>query len=182
MSTAPNLLLIYAAAARAVDKLEVAHVVYKRTICWLQANHAEPSAFRDAIEGRSELDVRLKHYDDAAEGYTWLSEHWPEKRWYRFRCGVALGLSGRFADAANVLKALHEDGPPSAVVCAKLGLVHRQMGELDLAIQYFNEALMLDQYEPVALSQMARDPRHPRSGGQGRAVRGSAGAGRRRRR
>ena len=29
------------------------------------------------------------------------------------------------------------------------------MGHLDLAIQYFNEALILDQHEPVALSQMA---------------------------
>lgn len=29
------------------------------------------------------------------------------------------------------------------------------MGAFELAIQYFNEALMLDQHEPVALSQMA---------------------------
>jgi tetratricopeptide (TPR) repeat protein len=155
MSTTPNLLLMYAAAARAVDKLEVAHLVYQRIIRWLRANHAEPAELRDAMEGRSELDVRLKHYDEAAEGYAWLTEHWPEKRWYRFRAAVALGLAGRFSDAAKVLQALHETSPPSAIVCAKLGFVHRQMGGFDLAIQYFNEALMLDQYEPVALSQMA---------------------------
>ena len=155
MSTAPNLLLVYAAAARAVNRFEVAHLVYQRTIRWLRANHAEPMELRDAMEGRSELDVRLKHYDDAAEGYTWLTQHWPDSRWYRFRAGVALGLAGRFPEAAEVLLALHESGPPSAIICAKLGFVHRQMGHLDLAIQYFNEALMLDQHEPVALSQMA---------------------------
>lgn len=155
MSTAPNLLLIYAAAARAVEKLEVAHLVYQRATRWLLARNAEPAALRDAIEGRSELDVQLKHYDEAADGYCWLAKHWPEKRWYRFRAGVALGLAGRYANAADVLQDLHETGQPSALVCAKLGLVHRQMGALDLGIQYFNEALMLDQYEPVALYQLA---------------------------
>jgi serine/threonine-protein kinase len=155
ISTTPNLLLVYAAAARAVNRLEVAHLVYQRTIHWLRTHRAEPEAMRDAMEGRSELDVRLKYYDDAAEGYTWLAERWPEKRWYRFRAGVALGLAGQYNKAAEVLQALHESGPPSAIVCAKLGFVHRQMGSLDLAIQYFNEALMFDQHEPVALSQMA---------------------------
>jgi len=155
MSTSPNLLLVYAAAARAVDKLEVAHRVYQRLIRWLEARHAEPAALRDALEGRSELDVRLKHYDEAAEGYAWLAEHWPGKRWYRFRAGVTLGLAGRYRDAAKVLQGLHEAGPPSALVCAKLGFVHRQMGAVDLAVQYFNEALMLDRDEPVALAQMA---------------------------
>ncbi len=155
MSTAPNLLLIYAVAAKAVDRQDVAHLVYQRTIHWLEANNAEPAALREAIEGRSELDVRLKHYEEAALGYTWLTEHWPENRWYRFRSAVALGLAGRYSDAAEVLQTLHSDDPSSATVCAKLGFVHRQMGKFDLAMQFFNEALMLDEYEPVALSQMA---------------------------
>lgn len=155
MSTAPNLLLVYAAAARAVGKLEVAHLVYCRVVKWLRASHAETSQLRDAMEGKSELDIQLKQYDEAAEGYTWLSENWPEKRWYRFRAGVALGLAGRYSDAALFLQTLHDSGPPSAIVCAKIGFVHRQMGAINIAIQYFNEALMLDQHEPVALSQMA---------------------------
>jgi eukaryotic-like serine/threonine-protein kinase len=71
------------------------------------------------------------------------------------RAGIALGLAGRFSEVAAALQALLESGPPSAVICAKLGFVHRQMGSLELAIQYFNEALRLDQHEPVALSQMA---------------------------
>lgn len=66
-----------------------------------------------------------------------------------------MGLAGRYSEAATTLQTLLESGPPSAVICAKLGFVHRQMGALDLAIQYFNEALMLDQHEPVALYQMA---------------------------
>ncbi|AUB82288.1 protein kinase domain-containing protein [Candidatus Thiodictyon syntrophicum] len=155
MSTTPNLLFIYAAAARAVNKLDVAHLVYQRIIQWLRAQGAEPVALQGAMEGRSELDVRLKHYEEAADGYAWLAEQWPEKRWYRFRAGVTLGLAGRYPEAATVLQALHESAPPSAVVCAKLGFVHRQLGMFDLAIQFFNEALMLEAHEPVALSQMA---------------------------
>jgi len=155
MSTAPNLLLVYAAAARAVERLDLARLIYQRIIQWLRTNRAQSEEFRDAIEGKSELDVKLKHYDDAADGYSWLAEHWPNKRWYRFRAGVALGLAGRFSDSANVLQSLHESGQPSAIVCSKPGFVHRQMGDIDLAVQYFNEALMLDPHEPVALCQMA---------------------------
>jgi Tfp pilus assembly protein PilF len=38
---------------------------------------------------------------------------------------------------------------------AQLGFVHCPMGAIDLTIQYFNEALMLDEHERVAFSQMA---------------------------
>src|SRR5690606_13995436 len=72
-----------------------------------------------------------------------------------FRHGVTLGLAGRYADAVGVLEALHADGPASGVVCAKLGLAHRQLGDVKAAVQYFNEALMLGQFEPVALAQLA---------------------------
>jgi tetratricopeptide (TPR) repeat protein len=153
--TNPNRLLLYAAANQAMGKLEVAHGAYMRAIRWLTANDAEPTTLREAIEGRSELDVRLKRYDEAAEGYAWLVEHRPEKRWYRFRSAVALGLAGRYSDAAEVLQALHSDGPASGLICAKLGFGHRQMGHIEVAVQFFNEALMLDQYEPVALAQLA---------------------------
>src|SRR5439155_25072845 len=67
-----------------------------------------------------------------------------------------LGLAGRFMASAEVLKNLLADGPPSALVCAKLGLAYLQQNEVELACQYFNEALMLDEYEPTALFQMAR--------------------------
>ena len=155
MSTSPRLLLVYAAAARAVNRLEVAHLVYQRSIAWLQRHHAGPDELRDPMEGRAELDVRLKLYEDAADAYGFLAENWPEKRWYRYRHGVTLGLAGHYGRAIEVLANLHADGPPSALVCAKLGFAYRQVGQIDVAVQYFNEALMLDQHEPVALAQMA---------------------------
>jgi serine/threonine-protein kinase len=155
LSTSPGLLLVYAAAARAANRLEVAHLVYRRILRWLDAREACPDERRDALEGRAELDVRLKQYDDAADAYGWLVEHWPTKRWYQFRFGVTLGLAGRYAQAAEVLSALHTEGPPSGIVCAKLGLAHRQLGDVDIAVQFFNEALMLDAFEPVALAQLA---------------------------
>ena len=155
LSTSPGLLLVYAAAARAANRLEVAHLVYRRMLRWLDLHGASPEERRDAMEGRAELDVRLKHYDDAADAYGWLVGHWPTKRWYRFRFGVTLGLAGRYSQAVEQLATLHAEGPPSGVVCAKLGLVHRQLGDVDTAVQYLNEALMLDAHEPVALAQLA---------------------------
>lgn len=155
LSTAPGLLLVYAAAARATNRLEVAHAVYRRVLRWLDTTEAPPEERRDAYEGRAELDVQLKHYDDAAEAYGWLVSHWPSKRWYRFRFGVTLGLAGRYSEAVTELAALHAEGPPSGVICAKVGLAHRQLGDVDTAIEFFNEALMLDAFEPVALGQLA---------------------------
>lgn len=154
-STSAGLLLVYAAAARAANRLEVAHLVYCRILRWLDARGAGPEARRDALEGRAELDVRLKHYDDAADAYGWLVEHWPAKRWYRFRYGVTLGLAGRYSEAVEQLAALYAQEPRTGVICAKLGLVHRQLGHIDTAVQYLNESLMLDPHEPVALAQLA---------------------------
>lgn len=155
VSTTPSLLFMYAAAARAVNRPQVAHLVYARLVRWLRARGAGPEELREPMEARSELDVQLKHYDDAADGFAWLAEEFPDRRWYRFRAGVAMGLAGRYEDAARSLEALHGEGLASALICAKLGFVHRQMGGIELAIQYFNEALMLDEHEPVALAQMA---------------------------
>jgi serine/threonine-protein kinase len=156
MSTSPRILLIYAAAARAVGKLDAAHLVYQRVIRWLQHHGAENHDLRDPIEGRAELDVLMKCYDDAAEGFGWLAEQWPQKRWYRYRHGVALGLAGQYRQSVEVLQKLHENGPPTALVCAKIGFAYMQLKNINLAVQYFNESLMLDAFEPVALYHLAR--------------------------
>ena len=108
------------------------------------------------MEGRADVGVRLKRYEEAVEDFSWLAERWPEKRWYRFRHAVALGLAGCFTASIEVLQSLHEEGPATALVCAKLGFGYMQLNQIPLATQYFNEALMLDQYEPVALFHMAR--------------------------
>ena len=156
MSTSPRVLLMYAAAARMVGKFDAAHLVYQRAIRWLRNHNAGDDELRDPIEGKSELDVKLKKYEDAAVGYGWLADRWPDKRWYRYRYAVAQGLAGRYSDSLNALQMIHAEGPPSALVCAKIGFVHLQLRNTELATQYFNEALMLDQFEPVALYHMAR--------------------------
>ncbi|MEW8552664.1 MAG: protein kinase [Candidatus Thiodiazotropha sp.] len=156
MSTSPRVLLLYAAAARTVGKLDASYLVYGRVLRWLRNNGAGDEELRDAMEGRADVGVRLKRYEEAVEDFSWLAERWPEKRWYRFRHAVALGLAGRFTASIEVLQSLHEEGPATALVCAKLGFGYMQLNQIPLATQYFNEALMLDQYEPVALFHMAR--------------------------
>jgi serine/threonine-protein kinase len=156
ISTSPRILLIYAAAARAVGKLDAAHLVYQRAIRWLKQHGAEDDELRDPIEGQSELDVMMKRYDEAAEGFGWLAERWPQKRWYQFRHGVALGLAGQYRKSIEMLQKLHNAGPATALVCAKIGFAYMQLKNINLAVQYFNEALMLDEFEPVALYNLAR--------------------------
>jgi serine/threonine-protein kinase len=155
-ATSPQMLLVYAQAAKRVGRLDAANAVYRRAISWLKSDGAQDHELRDPIEGLAELDIQLKKYEPAAEGFAWLAERWPEKRWYRFRHGVALGLGGRFRASIEVLRNLLDEGPPSALICAKLGLAYLQENDVELACQYFNEALMLDEYEPTALFQMAR--------------------------
>jgi tetratricopeptide (TPR) repeat protein len=156
MSTSPQVLLVYAQAAKRAGKFDAARMVYQRAINWMKSTGAPDLELRDPIEGLADLDVQLKMYEPAVEGFSWLAERWPEKRWFRYRHGVALGLAGRFKTSAEVLKGLLDAGPPSALVCAKLGLAYLQQNKVELACQYFNEALMLDEYEPTALFQMAR--------------------------
>jgi hypothetical protein len=96
-ATSPQMLLVYAQAAKRVGRLDAANAVYRRAISWLKSEGAQDHELRDPVEGLAELDVQLKKYEPAAEGFAWLSERWPEKRWYRFRHGIALGLGGASA-------------------------------------------------------------------------------------
>lgn len=104
MSTSPQILLIYAQAAKRVGRLDAARAVYQRAISWLTSNGAEDHELRDPVEGMADLDVQLKNYEPAAAGFAWLAERWPDKRWYRYRHGVALGLAGSFRASVEVLK------------------------------------------------------------------------------
>jgi eukaryotic-like serine/threonine-protein kinase len=156
MSTSPRILLLYASAARTVGKPMTAHLVYQRALAWLRREDRPDEDIRDAMEGRGELDVELKRYEDAVEAFQWLSERWPAKRWYHYKYAVALGLAGRYRRSLEVLQELHEAGPASATICSKIGLAYVQLHDIDQALQYFGEALMLDEYEPHALFQRAR--------------------------
>jgi eukaryotic-like serine/threonine-protein kinase len=156
ISTSPHVLLIYAEAARRVGRLDAARNVYSRVVRWMKSNGAADDELRRPYEGLAELEVRLKKYEDAVIGFNWLVERWPDNRWYRYRLGVACGLAGQYRKSLKVLHSLHEQGPSSAVVCAKIGLAWLQLNDTEQACQYFNEALMLDEYEPIALFHLAR--------------------------
>jgi serine/threonine-protein kinase len=156
MSTAPSLLIVYAEAARRAGRLDAARAVYSRLKAYLQHRGCSDEELREPVEGIAELDVQLKRYEGAVENFAWLVERWPEKVWYQYRYGVALGLAGNYQASANVLKKVHETRTGSATVCSKIGLAYMQLRDPEQAAQYFNEALMLDEYEPHALFHLAR--------------------------
>jgi tetratricopeptide (TPR) repeat protein len=156
ISTAPSLLLVYAEAARRAGRLQAARAVYCRVRAYLQHRGCTDEELRDPIEGMAELDVELKNYETAVEHFTWLVNRWPEKVWYQYRYAIALGLAGNFMASIDTLKRVLEQRPRSAVVCSKIGLAYLQLRDVEQATQYFNEALMLDAYEPYALFNMAR--------------------------
>jgi tetratricopeptide (TPR) repeat protein len=156
MSTSPRVMLIYAEAVKRAAKFDIAHTVYRRALGWMQAQGYSEDELKDAVEGLAETSIRLKLYEEAAHNYEWLSVRWPEKRWFRYRLGVSLGLSGRYQRSLDVLKHLHEESPTSSLICGKIGLAYEQMGDRAQACQYYNEALMIDIYEPTALFHLAR--------------------------
>lgn len=156
MSTSPNILLVYAEAARRAGRIDAARAVYQRVRAHLQREGCREEEMRDAVEGLAELDVQLKRYESAVKNYAWLTERWPDKIWYAFRYGVALGLAGDFENSIKVLQKVSYIRPDSATVRAKIGFAYLQLRDVEQATQYFNEALMLDEYEPYALFHLAR--------------------------
>jgi serine/threonine protein kinase len=156
MSTAPSMLMVYAEAARRAGRLDAARAVYGRVKAYMQNRGCSDEELRDPVEGIAELDVQLKRYEGAVENFAWLAERWPEKVWYQYRYGVALGLAGNYKASAEVLKKVLETRPGSATVCSKIGLAYLQLRDTEQAAQYFNEALMFDEYEPQALFHLAR--------------------------
>jgi eukaryotic-like serine/threonine-protein kinase len=154
MSTAPKVLLIYAAAARKVGKLEIARAVYLRLISWMEANGWSDKDQVEAYEGLGDVSVLMKRYEEAMNAFEWLCERDPDKRWYSYRLGVALGLAGHYRRSITILEHLNQD-EPRPLLCAKIGLAYYQDLQVEQACQYFNEALMLDACEPTALQYLA---------------------------
>jgi serine/threonine-protein kinase len=155
-STSPHLLMLYAVAARAGGHLDAALLVYRRAIAWHRMHGAPNTEIRAVMEGRAEMEVALKKYEEACESFGWLTENWPENRWYRYRLAVALGLSGRYSKSLSILLDLHRDDRSTALISAKIGLCYMQMRDIPRAREYFNEALMRDACEPYALFHLAR--------------------------
>ena len=156
MSTSPRILLVYAEAAKHAGRFDLSRAVYEKAWRWMKRNGCSDEELRSASEGLSELNIKLKKYDEAAKGFEWLTEKWPDNRWYYYRYGVALGISGNYRKSIDVLQKLYGSGQPSPLVCAKIGLAFAQLNDPEQACVYFNEALMLDQFEPTALFHLAR--------------------------
>lgn len=156
ISTSPAVLMVYAEAAKKAERWDAARLVYDRVLRWMKQNDCGDEDMRDPAEHLAEAQVRLKHYEDALRLFHWLVEKWPQNRWYRYRLGINLGLAGHYPKSIEVLQALNDPTRPSAVICAKIGLAYHQLGDNEQAVQYFNEALMLDQFEPIALFNLAR--------------------------
>ena len=154
MSTSPKVLLLYGAAARKVGKLDVARAVYRRIIRWMQTNGWSDQNQVEAYEGWGDVSVLLKRYEDAVVAFEWLRERNPDKRWYAYRLGVAFGLAGHYRRSITVLERLNQD-EPRALLCGKIGLAYFQDRQIEQACQYFNEALMLDAFEPTSLQYLA---------------------------
>jgi eukaryotic-like serine/threonine-protein kinase len=158
MSTSPQVLLVYGEAAKRVGKYDAALTVFHRALRWIEQHGRPDEEKRDAVEGLAEVNVRLKRYEVAVPHFQFLAERWPERRWYRYRYGVALGLEGstsRLRKSIEVLQGVFDE-ESSAVVAAKIGHAYEELGQTDQACQYYNEALMIDEYEPTALFQLGR--------------------------
>ncbi len=156
MSTAPTVLMVYAEAARRAKKFDAARLVYQRIRHFLEMQGASDDVLREAIEGFGEVSVQLKKYEEAAESFQWLVARWPNKKWYRFRYGVTLGVAGQYNKSLEILITLQQDHPGLAAICAKIGFAYLQLKRYDEAKQYFNEALMLDEHDAFTLYHLAR--------------------------
>ena len=156
MSTAPAMLLVYAEAAKRAGKWDAARIVYQRVTTWYEQQGVSDDMRRDAVEGLAEVQVRLKNYEDAVKGFAWLAERWSEKKWYRYRYGIVLGLAGRYESSLEVLLKLQSDQPGLAAICTKVGFAYLQLKRDKEARQFFNEALMLDPHDAFALFHLAK--------------------------
>ena len=158
MTTSPCVLVVYGEAAKRVGKYEVALTVFTRALRWMEEHGWNEEERRDAVEGLADVNVRLKRYGEAVQHFAQLAERWPERRWYRYRYGVTLGLDGstaRLRKSIEVLQRLHDE-EPSALFAAKIGQAYEELGQIDQACQYYNEALMTDRFEPTALFHLGR--------------------------
>jgi serine/threonine-protein kinase len=158
MSTSPRVLLVYGEALRRVGNYQTALNAYARALRWMEQHGSSDDEKRDAIEGLGEVNVRLKRYEQAVAHFERLAETWPEHHWYRYRYGVSLALEAsdaKLRKSIEVLQSLYDEHP-SALIAAKIGKAYEELGRIEPAGQYYNEALMLDQYEPTALFHLGR--------------------------
>ncbi len=131
-----------------------------------------------------ETELALEHVSDTS-GFETLAVVYMERRWPELRGLIQTGINPEGMPVVCPVDALRTvpigDGtqklallaatttadeelprkwlgelPRSAAVCAMIGFAYLQLRDAQQAVQFFNEALMLDAYEPFALYHLAQ--------------------------
>jgi len=155
ISTNPRILEFYAELNRKSGRLEIARSAFARIIRWFDAHAIPISERRETLEQLGELQIAEKDYETAVDTYRALHEAFPDDLWIKTKYGIALGLAARARESIAVLEEVRQLRPQSAVLAAKIGFAYLQLRNQQQAEQYFDEALMLDQFEPTALYHLA---------------------------
>lgn len=156
ISTRPSILTFYADICQKLGRHQMARQTYQRIAAWHEHNGVPVSERKDTLEKLGNLLIQEKDYEAAVATFTFLTAQFPDDLWLKFRCGVAFGLSAEYAASIDILESVRAARPNSAVLHAKIGFAYLQLRKKDQAFQYFNEALMIDEFEPTALYHMAR--------------------------
>jgi tetratricopeptide (TPR) repeat protein len=155
LSTNPRILEFFASLNQQIGRTQAARSTYERVARWQDAHGVPLSERRETLTQLGELLVVEKNYEDAVQTYSLLHEAHPDDLLVKFKYGIALGLAARPLDSVKVLEDVRSRRPHSAQVHAKIGFAYLQARNQNQAEQYFNEALILDEFEPTALYHLA---------------------------
>jgi serine/threonine-protein kinase len=155
ISTNPRILEFFADLNRRVGRTKVARSTYERVARWQDARGIPPSERRETLAQLGELQVAEKQYEDAVSTFALLHEAQPDDVLVKMHYGIVLGLASRPQESIKVLEEVRSRRPHSATVHSKIGFAYLQAGIVKQAEQYFNEALILDEFEPTALYHLA---------------------------
>lgn len=155
LSTNPRILEFFASLNQQIGRTQAARSTYERIARWQDAHGVPLSERRETLTQLGELLVVEKSYEDAVQTYSLLHESHPDDLLVKFKYGIALGLAAKPLDSVKVLEDVRSRRPHSALVHAKIGFAYLQARNQSQAEQYFNEALILDEFEPTALYHLA---------------------------
>jgi eukaryotic-like serine/threonine-protein kinase len=155
ISTNPRILEFFASLNQQVGRTQAARATYERVARWQDARGVPLSERRETLAQLGELLIVEKSYEDAVRTYALLHEAHPDDVLLNVKYGIALGLAARPFDSIKILEDVRGRRPHSALVLAKIGFAYLQGRNVSQAEQYFNEALILDEFEPTALYHLA---------------------------
>jgi eukaryotic-like serine/threonine-protein kinase len=155
LSTKPSLLEYYADLNKQAGRWKIACFTYARIARWMEAHGVPFSERKNILEQLGNLQIEEKNYEDAVHTFQLLYEKFPTDIWVKFKYGVTLGLAAQFRKSIEILEEVRQARPNSATLCAKIGFAYLMIRNQGQAAQYFNEALMMDEFDPTALYHMA---------------------------